>query len=105
MKIFKFLQDQLPNGATHCDQSECGFSIYRNVLVQWDEDHDERVLWFLDRLPVNIIEKLLVCQEHEGTIEFLWKGKVPKGFEEGGSVNGDGDEWNISGSTAITSTL
>ena len=81
--------------SSHCSQTECGFSVYRNVLVQWDEDHDERVLWFLDRLQCNVIEQLLACQEHEGGIAFLWKKRIPKGFEQGGSVDGMGDEWVI----------
>lgn len=88
--------------ASHCDQRECGFSIYRGVLVQWDEDHDERVLDFLDQTPSYVLDSLLVVQEHEGNIAFVWKGAVPKGYEAGECRRQVcGDEWNIYTSTPL----
>lgn len=80
------LPKDLPNGATHCNQSECGFSIYRGVLVQWDEDHDERILDVLDDMPCHVVDAMVAVQEHEGTICFVWKDAVPKGWEDGNSV-------------------
>ena len=64
-QIIVFYDGDLPNMATHCPQEECGFSIYRNILVQWDEDGDDRVLWFIDHLPERVREQLLIVQEHE----------------------------------------
>jgi hypothetical protein len=97
MRATTILQSDLPNMASHCAQSECGFSIYRGVIVQWDEDHDERVLDVLDQMPAHILDSLFVVQEHEGAIAFVWKGDVPKGYEEGtdGVEPGDGDLWCI----------
>lgn len=93
MKLPTFFLDDLPNMASHCSQSECGYSIYRGVLVQWDEDHDDRVLRLLDELSVKIIEQLLVVQEHEGAVCFIWKGKTPRGYEEGADFIVKGDVW------------
>jgi len=88
--------------ATHCEQSECGFSVYRGVIVQWDEDHDERVLDILDNMSAWILELLLVVQEHEANIEFVWKGAIPKDYQEGVEVGpNDGDSWIISSSKSL----
>lgn len=104
-KIHTFYQDELPNSATHLNQNECGFSIYRGALVQWDEDHDERVLEFLDHLPAFVLDGLLVVQEHEGSISFLWRDKIPKGYEEGECVDvPDGDVWCIVESRIVKPT-
>lgn len=88
--------------ATHCSQNTCGFSIYRGVLVQWDEDHDERILDVLDNMPANILDSLLVTQEHEGGISFVWEGAVPQGYTDNDEIEpGDGDCWPIALSIAL----
>lgn len=82
--------------ASHCPQSKCGFTVYRGVLVQWDEDHDERILDLLDITPVAVLENIVAVQEHEGSIAFLWKDRPPIGYCPGDSVApGDGDIWHI----------
>ncbi len=96
-----FFNRHFPNCASHCPQETCGFSIYRGVLVQWDEDHDERVLTVLDQMPPHILDQLIITQEHEGGICFVWKGAVPKGYQEGDSVDGEGDDWVILESRSI----
>lgn len=89
-------ESDLPNMATHCKQSGCGFSIHKGVLVQWDEDHDTRVLEFIDAMPVSIREGLLVVQEHEGGLGFIWDSYVPWDYKEGDNISEPGgDMWCI----------
>ncbi len=90
-----FRENDVPNFASHCPQSECGFSIYRGILVQWDEDQDERVLSMIDEMPEFVRNQLLVVQEHEAILGFIWKGHVPAGYEKDRSIDIDGDIWNI----------
>lgn len=85
----------LPNMASHTDQSECGYSVYKGVLVQWDEDQDDRVLDFIDSLNASVLRNLAVVQEHEGVIAFRWVDHIPQGFNEGESVEVEGDSWTI----------
>lgn len=102
MKPITFMMSDFPNGATLCDQSECGFSLYRGVLVQWDEDHDERVIAVLDKMPAKVLDHLLIVQEHEGSISFVWKDTVPAGYGKGEGIDvPDGDHWNIHSSIAL----
>src|SRR5262245_7508478 len=106
MTIHTFYQKDLPNGASHCSQDKCGFSIYRGVLIQWDEDHDERVLRVLDEIPIAILGQLLVVQEHKASVSFLWRDVVPQGYEEGVDFQEPrGDIWIIYKSTAVKGKL
>lgn len=103
-KLATFKSADLPNAATHCDQAECGFSLYRGVLIQWDEDHDKRVLRVLDNMPAKVLDRLLVVQEHEGSIAFVWDGKVPKRYSDANDIEvPGGDCWCISSSISILS--
>ena len=98
--------DQLPTMATHCDQADCGFSIYGTVLVRWDEDRDRRVLDVIDTLPRGVYDRLLVIQEHEASLALVWDGEPPEGYREGDSVDvPDGDIWNVYSSVAARSDL
>lgn len=72
--------------ATHTPQESCGFSLYRGALVQWDEDHDIRILGVIDQMPTSVVDRLLVTQVHEGVISFVWDGGVPHEYEEGKSI-------------------
>jgi hypothetical protein len=90
-----FKNSDLPNFATHATQSECGFSVYRGVLIQWDEDQDERVVTLIDKLPDFVREQLLVVQEHEGILGLIWKGRVPAGYDERHSIEVEDDQWSI----------
>ena len=102
MKTTTILQSDLPKMASHCDQSECGFSIYRGIMVQWDEDHDERVLDIIDNMFQHHRNSLLVVQEHEGTISFVWNEAIPKPYREGMTVRpNDGDYWSIIHSSCL----
>jgi hypothetical protein len=84
--IAVFYDFELPAMASHCNHADCGFSIYRGTLVCWDEDHDERILQLIDEMPTAVAEQLLVTQEHEGSVRFIWKGEVPEGYHTNGAV-------------------
>jgi hypothetical protein len=89
--------------ATHCRQENCGFSLYRGVLVVWDEDHDTRVLTFIDSLAEENRKQLLVVQEHEGSIAFIWDRYCPKSCEGAIAIYDDEgfDEWSVEGSLVL----
>jgi hypothetical protein len=95
-----FFANELPNMASHCPQSECGFSIYKGILVQWDEDQDERVLTLIDEIPDSIRSQLLVVQEHKASIGFVWSHRIPSGYEEGQEFSVDEDMWYVMDSIA-----
>jgi hypothetical protein len=96
-----FYDGDFPNTASHVSQSTCGYSLYKGVLVQWDEDQDTRVLQLIDALPLPAREQLLIIQEHEGCVAFVWDYQVPEGFEENGGIDVAGDSWSITASYAI----
>jgi hypothetical protein len=75
---FVFLERDFPNHATHCNQAECGFSVRRNILIQWDEDRDLRILFVIDGLPQFLCDQIVLMQEHEGGLSILWK---PNGLD------------------------
>lgn len=82
--------------ATHKEQVACGFSLYRGVLIQWDEDGDERILEAIDIVPDDLRQYLLVVQGHEGHIEMLWNFRVPPQFVNGKELElSDNDIWTI----------
>lgn len=86
----------LPNMATHKDQESCGYSVYKDVLVQWDEDDDDRILDVIDCMEPSVRKNLLICQEHEGSVAFVWKNEVPEGYTEEDDIDTpDGDVWCI----------
>jgi hypothetical protein len=101
---------ELPNNASHCAQSACDLPIiYKGVVVQWDEDHDERVLGVLDEMPESIRRELIVVQEHEGGIAFIWRDCLPARYQEyqddgldTGIIAPDGDYWAINSSIAVS---
>lgn len=96
-----FYKTDFPNMATHEPQETCGYSLYKGVLVQWDEDHDTRTLMLLDAMSVPVREQLLIVQEHEGQVAFVWNYDVPEGYEQGQSVEVAMDSWYISSSYAV----
>jgi len=102
--IVVFHATDLPNMATHCPQEECGFSLYKGVLVQWDEDEDARILSFIDALDETTRANLLVTQEHEAALGLRWKGSVPEAFEADQEVEVEGDVWHVSTSVGCGNT-
>lgn len=96
-----FYDSDLPHMATHVAQAACGSSLYKGILIQWDEDWDTRVLQLVDSLSAPVREQLLIVQEHEGGIAFVWDYIIPDGYEEGGGVDVAGDSWEILSSRAL----
>jgi hypothetical protein len=98
--VVVFFDSDLPNMASHCPQKKCGYSLYKGVLVQWDEDEDERVFTFIDELRSEIRFQLLVVQEHEAMLGLLWKASIPPGYEEGAELEVEDDAWHVATSKA-----
>jgi hypothetical protein len=96
-------KQDLPNMASHCKQEICGSCYHEGVFVQWDEDHDDRVLSFIDTIPANIQKSLIAVQEHKGSLGLIWRNLVPVGYEvDDWVINGaDGDNWIIMTSWAL----
>ncbi len=91
--------DDFPNVGTA--PLQYGFSVHRSVVVQWEADHDTRVLDWLDTLSVATVQNLAVVQEHNGGIVLRWKAYVPDEFAEGQAVEVLGDSWAIEASIAF----
>lgn len=103
-EVILFFESDLPNMASHCEQKECGFSIYKGILIQWDEDTDIRILDFIDDMEEWLRIELLIIQEHEAGLYLRWKDDnyIPPEYEEGKSIDvRDGDVWSIMESTGI----
>ena len=49
-------------------------------------------------------EQLLVCQEHEGVVDFIWRDHVPNGYEEEKMIDlvNDCDSWCIGLSITVS---
>lgn len=61
----------------------CGLSIYKGVIVQWDEDQDRRVLAFIDNMNEYTRKDLIIVQESKGTLALRWIGVIPPEYQEG----------------------
>jgi hypothetical protein len=93
--VFVFYDDDMPSPPTHELQHNHGYSVYRGVLVQWDEDQDGRVLTFVDSLNHTETENLAMVQEHEGAIILRWKWHVPEKYQTDSMVDVEGDKWSV----------
>jgi hypothetical protein len=72
------------------------YSLYKGVIVVWDDDSDSRVLDLLDKMSDEVRSGLLAVHEHEGSVSFRWFGYIPSDYQEGKGVEpGDGDWWSI----------
>lgn len=94
-KLTVFLESELPNMAGHRPQADCGFTLYKGVLIQWDEDEDERILILIDNMPESVRAELLVAQEHKAYVALMWKNAIPNGYEEGTECDVGDDTWYI----------
>jgi len=72
-----------------------GQTVHKDVLVYWDEDHDERIISFLDNLDSSIRMKLIAVQEHEGCLSLIWKHSIPEPFLRENQLDVEGDVWTI----------
>lgn len=72
------------------------FSLYRGLLILWDEDHDGRLLavvdWLLDHYP-EATAGLLAITEHKGACVCWWWGQI--GFQGTAVPTPDADTWTV----------
>lgn len=94
-KIAIFGVDDLPNMGAWMRGFSYGFTVYRGVLVQWDEDRDKRVLTFINQLPEKVRCQLAIVQEHEGSLGLVWHTHVPSGYGVGEEFDVEGDFWVV----------
>lgn len=87
--------EDLPNMGAGAKGFSYGFTIYSGVLVQWDEDRDERVLTFINQLPARVRCQLAIVQEHEGSLGLVWHTRVPSDYEVGKEFEVEGDFWVV----------
>lgn len=93
--------DELPSMDNGHSQRSM-FSLYRGVIVCWDEDYDTRILDFIDDLDEFNSRGLIAVQEHEGSIAFRWNGRIPSRLRQGNCITvRDGDVWSIYESISI----
>ena len=90
-----------------CNPEDHGFSVYRGVIVVWDEDMDQRVLAVVDSLSDKDRMNLYAIREHEGSVSMWWRVKVPRKYRAdlrpaGISVPNDNDWWSIYVSRQLT---
>lgn len=50
-----------------------GISLYRGIIVIWDEDHDPRVFTLIDEYFQIGTKKPFAINEHEANVSILWK--------------------------------
>lgn len=74
-----------------------GFTIYRNVIVVWDEDQDSRIFLFIDELDDRECKHLIAAYESEGGLKLLWDDyqNIPTFLHDGQGSQVDSDWWTI----------
>lgn len=87
--------NDLPNMGSGVRGFTYGFTIYCGVLIQWDEDKDERVITFINELAARVRRQLAIVQEHEGSLGLVWHTIVPSGYEMGEEFEVEGDFWVV----------
>lgn len=88
------------NGLKHSDH----FSMYRGVIVCWDEDLDARVLDLIDSMDGDDRDELFAIHEHAGSVSFKWKSTIPHNYYAIDGVDApDGDWWSVYDSSVIGS--
>lgn len=82
-----------------------GVSVYKNVLIVWDEDHDARIITLIDQIEEKWeqLVNLAVVHEHEGSVIFIWNYHVPfmSELQECGEVIVEEDAWHVHESRVI----
>lgn len=48
-------------------------TVYKDIIINWDEDLDTRILDFVDSLPEWLSKHILSLSEYKGTIEVVIK--------------------------------
>lgn len=96
-----FRVSDLPNMGASVKGFSYGFTVYRGVLIQWDEDEDRRIVTFIDQLPARVRRSLSIVQEHEGSLGLIWRNRVPAGYEVGREFEVEGDLWVVEKSQSV----
>lgn len=80
----------------------CKVSVYRGIIIQYDEDEDDRILKLVDTLPNVDLNDLIMIGEHEGFVTALWKreSSVPYSLRNKAMVDvyidrEYGDSWGV----------
>lgn len=71
------------------------FTIYKGLMVFFDDDQDTRVLTFIDDLSTKMRQKLFAVGESEGSLTLVWNCHPPKKYEEEERVHCCGDDWHV----------
>ncbi len=71
------------------------FSLYRDILILWDEDHDGRLLAILDQLldETTDTDLLVAAAEHKGELVLWWWGRG--GWNGDQLATTDRDAWKV----------
>jgi hypothetical protein len=78
-----------------------GFSFYKDVIIVWDEDTDNRIVLFLDSLDETQLDNLICVSEAEGGLTLIWARELenqspyPQDVEISDPNNWGDDSWNI----------
>ena len=86
--------EELPSTGS---KEDFGFTLYRGVIVRWDEDYDTRILDFIDDMKEFESEGLVAVHESKGNISFLWSNvtDIPPIAEATTVETRNGDVWNV----------
>jgi len=85
--------DNFPN-KEEADQYRYGFTLYKDVIVQWNRDRDERLFKWYDSLPEKLREHIIIVQKHEDKI-YLVLDKEIKIKDIGTSWDVEGEIWKL----------
>jgi hypothetical protein len=68
------------------------FSVYKGVVIKWDEDHDWKVTQIIDTIPADERRFLVIIQEHEECLSLVWHRRVPRRYRIGKYIRLSGGE-------------
>jgi hypothetical protein len=72
----------------------CGFDHYKDIIVVWDEDHDKRILKFIDSLSEDVRMSIFAVKEESGTLSVILLHNADLGIL-GYEVSMYGDMWTV----------
>lgn len=73
-----FTKDSYPNNSHSVarlvhEAMSFGISIYRGIIVIWDEDHDARILRFVDNLTNDELKYVIAVHERKGSLSIVYR--------------------------------
>jgi len=71
------------------------FCVYKGVLVFFDEDKDTRIFDFLDSMSDDYRDRLFAVGERKAGLSMVWKGTIPKQYQEESEIDVRGDTWTV----------